>query len=52
MNSPDCAVNGGVVYNGSGATFTMSGGIIGGDDTEANTATARGVNPLNGGVCI
>ncbi|MEI6101241.1 MAG: hypothetical protein WCP73_05315 [Eubacteriales bacterium] len=48
--SGDCGVYGGVVYNSSGATFTMSGGTIGGDGTEANTANAFGGSNLNGGV--
>jgi hypothetical protein len=43
-------VYGGVVYNSGSAAFTMSGGIIGGDAADANTATAYNDGPLDGGV--
>lgn len=44
------SVSGGVIYNTSGATFTMSGGVIGGSESDVNEAACSDTGSINGGV--
>ena len=46
----DSGVSGGVVYNTSGAVFTMSGGVIGGSGTDKNEAACSDWGGISGGV--
>lgn len=46
----DSSVNGGVIYNTSGATFTMSGGVIGGSGSDENEAACSDWGGISGGV--
>ncbi len=43
------SVSGGVVYNTGSATFTMSGGVIGGDGTDANNSLSYDLGDIQGG---